>query len=283
MANQLALQTLRQSLHLSSSQINQFLLCSRKYEYSYVKGVRPSHTSVNLTFGSAIHSALETYYRHHQQHSKALTADDLVKVFCDTVATDRAGSTIPIRFSKEMPDLAAVEQLGLKMLTVFSEQVNLEGYGIEAVELTLSAPLYYPGGNESGLDLVGVIDLLLIDNRTGELIAVDHKTSRNSYSQAMCDDSIQMSLYAWLLERNGYLQKGNRFTGKQVFRGRFDVLRKLKTTPKFEQAELTRSDQDLQRFEALALDVLDAIDKRTYLPIYGWQCADCGYRSDCRG
>ncbi len=104
---------------------------------------------------------------------------------------------------------------------------------------------------------------------------MDHKTSRNSYSQAMCDDSIQMSLYAWLLEHlDG---KSKHFVGKQRFRGSFDVLRKLKT-PKFEQVELGRSKEDLQRFESLALCVLSAIDKQVFLPMYGWQCADCGYR-----
>jgi len=283
MASQLALQTLRQSLHLSSSQVNQYLLCSKKYEYSYVRGIPPTHTSVNLLFGSAIHSALETYYRHHQQqHGKALAADDLVKVFCDAIASHRAGSDIPIRYSKEMSDMDAVEQLGHQMLTVFCEQINLEGYSIEAVELPLSAPLYHPDGTESGFDLIGVIDLLLMDESTGALVAVDHKTSRNSYSLAMCDDSIQMSLYAWLLEKNGYLQKDSRSVGGPPFRGRFDVLRKLKS-PKFEQIELTRTEKDLQRFEILALDIWDAIDKHVYLPLYGWQCADCGYRDQCRG
>ncbi|MCB5272379.1 MAG: PD-(D/E)XK nuclease family protein [Candidatus Cloacimonetes bacterium] len=283
MKTNLALQTIRQSLHLSSSQINQYLLCSKKYEYHYVKGIRPTHTSVNLIFGSAIHSALEQYYLHYQRHGKAMSADDLGDVLCEHIASSRAGSDTPIRFSKEMPDLDAVEAMGRKMLEVFSDQVNLEGFSIEAVELPLSAPLYDLEGFETGFDLVGVIDLLLRDQCTGEYVAVDHKTARNSYSHAMCEDSIQMSLYAWLLEYNGYLDgKSKHFMGKQVFRGRFDVLRKLKT-PKFEQVELSRSTEDLQRFETLALDVLTAIDKQVFLSMHGWQCADCGYRKVCRG
>ncbi|MBN2646145.1 MAG: PD-(D/E)XK nuclease family protein, partial [Desulfuromonadaceae bacterium] len=91
-----------------------------------------------------------------------------------------------------------------------------------------------------------------------------------------CDDSHQMSLYAYLLRENGFLDD------QVIFHGRFDVLRKLKA-PKFEQAGLTRTPEQIEQFLDLARSVLRAIDHQVYLPVYSWACSDCGYRQLCRG
>jgi len=272
----LALQTLRQSLHLSSSQLNQYLLCSKKYEYSYVKGLKPTHISINLLFGTAIHTVLEAFYLYYQQHQEPLSLEALNQKFMDYLATEVVTSKIPIKYTKDLCDLGAVEEMGTKMLKSVTENIDLTDYTIEGVELPLSAPLYDEAGCETGFDLVGVVDLLLRDKASGHYIAVDHKTSRNSYSQSVCDDSHQMSLYAYLLQENGYLKDG------ELFHGRFDVLRKLKT-PKFEQAELTRTSDQITKFTELACSVLDAVDKQVYIPTYSWACSDCSYCKLCRG
>lgn len=273
-----ALQAMRTQLHLSSSQLTQYLLCGRKYQYSYVQGLTPTHTSINLLLGSAIHTALEHYYRNWMTAGEPLPLPELQRCFVEALALSLGQCSAPVRYRKECSDIDQVAALGKAMLAVFHEQVDLTGMTIEAVELPLSVPLRDEAGYERGYNLVGVVDLLLRDEQTGELIAIDHKTSRNSYSQAMCDDSLQMTVYALLLQQQGYLNLG----AGEIFNGRFQVLRKLKS-PKYEEVTLTRDRADVQRLEQLCLDVLHAIDQRVFLPNYGWVCSDCGYRALCRG
>lgn len=276
MNGNLALQTMRQGLHLSSSQINQYLLCGRKYEYHYVKGLKPTHTSINLLFGSGIHSALEAFYKHVQKEGEPLSTSEMQQHFLDYIANEIAASSVPVKYTKELTDLFAVEAMGKAMLQVFCDAVDLTGYTIVGVELPLSAPLYDEQGEETGFDLVGIIDLLLHEEEIGRYVAIDHKTSRNAYSASVCQDSHQMSLYAYLLQENGYL------TPDEDFTGRFDVLRKLKT-PKFELAPVTRTPQQIETFLGLVRGVLTAIDREVYLPVFSWACADCGYCKLCRG
>ena len=111
---------------------------------------------------------------------------------------------------------------------------------VVAVELPLSATLYTDDGTATEFKLVGVLDLLLMDE-AGEIVVVDHKTAVQPMNQTAADDSLQMSAYAYLLATNKYV-----FPTATV-KCRFDVLRKLKT-PKLEQVHTART---AQRSEAV--------------------------------
>jgi PD-(D/E)XK nuclease superfamily protein len=50
-------------LHISYSQIFTYLACSLKYKFQYVEQRLHERVSIALAFGSAIHSAIERYYR----------------------------------------------------------------------------------------------------------------------------------------------------------------------------------------------------------------------------
>ncbi|MBN2645930.1 MAG: PD-(D/E)XK nuclease family protein [Desulfuromonadaceae bacterium] len=273
------LNQLRRSLHLSSSQISQYLLCSQRYRYQQVQGLLPTHTSINLLFGRALHSALEACYSLIQLRGEPLPLDALQQLFVTGLNQHIDDSAVPILYNKLLPDLLACESQGCAMLEPFHQHLQAQDFStirIEGIELPLIAPLFDAGGKPTDFQLVGVIDLLLRDTRTNTLIAVDHKTSKSAYGNSQCDDSIQMSLYACLLHENGYLG------ANETFHGRFDVLRKLKT-PSFEQIELTRTPDQIEAFLTLARGVVHAIDCQVYLPVYGWACNDCGYRERCRG
>ena len=49
-------------LYVSVSQVKTWLMCPRKYELKYIRGVAPAFVPVNLAFGSAFHEALAGYY-----------------------------------------------------------------------------------------------------------------------------------------------------------------------------------------------------------------------------
>ena len=49
-------------LHLSSSQLNTYLICPAKYAHQYVYGTPWETKPAALPFGKAIHKAAEVYY-----------------------------------------------------------------------------------------------------------------------------------------------------------------------------------------------------------------------------
>ena len=269
-----ALHTLRDQLHISHSQLFTYLNCSLKYFFAYVQNVPGKHSSINLHFGKAIHGAIEVFYRSLQETGNKPSFAEVESVFMKKLYQSMESVEAPILFKKNMPDIASSIFIGKKMLEVFHEQTSLDGCTIEAVELPLSATLHNHNGEPLDIQLVGIIDLLLRDEK-GNLVVVDHKTSSQAKSQAAIDDDLQATAYSYLLAANRYV-----FPRAEV-RTRFDVLRKLKT-PKLELYHTTRGPDSRKRFAKLSASVLAGIDNRVFLPCRGWLCADCEYIENCQ-
>jgi putative RecB family exonuclease len=160
------------------------------------------------------------------------------------------------------------------MLTAFYESIDLSGYAVVDVELPLTARLYTDDGLPTEFMLVGIIDLLLMDENS-EAVVVDNKTAAQPMSQTSADENLQMSAYAYLLAANKYV-----FPTAPV-KCRFDVLRKLKS-PKFETVSTIRTAQDRKRFAKIANAVLAGIDAGIYMPQPSWMCSDCAYSDACK-
>ena len=164
--------------------------------------------------------------------------------------------------------------MGKSMLTAFYESIDLSGYAVVEVELPLSARLYTDNGLPTEFMLVGILDLLLMDENS-EAVVVDNKTAAQPMSQQTADENLQMSAYAYLLAANKYV-----FPTSPV-KCRFDVLRKLKT-PKLEHVHTVRTAQNRKRFARIASAVLAGIDAGIYMPQPNWMCADCSHADACR-
>jgi putative RecB family exonuclease len=164
--------------------------------------------------------------------------------------------------------------MGKSMLTAFYDAIDLSGHAVVEVELPLSARLYTDDGLPTEFMLVGIIDLLLM-NENNDAVVVDCKTAAQPMAQDDADTNLQMSSYSYLLAANKYV-----FPTSPV-QCRFDVLRKLKT-PKFEQVHTVRTAQDRKRFAKIANAVLNGIDAGIYMPQPNWMCADCSHADACR-
>ncbi len=88
------------------------------------------------------------------------------------------------------------------------------------MELPLSATLYTEDGKATDFKLIGVVDLVLRDEK-GDIVVVDSKTASKSMAQSTADDDLQMSAYAYLLASNKFV-----FPTASV-KCQFHVLRKL--------------------------------------------------------
>ena len=275
MTTNLASDLFRHTLHLSYSQLTTYLTCSQRYYFRYVAGLPPETVASALILGSSLHAVLARFYdrlRAGQTENPA----DLLDFFRDDLVRRLATASATVQYSADAPTAQDLMEQGQQLLTTFLGEAlqGLVGLEIVSVELPLSVPLMDEQGLPMDISLVGVIDLLLKDTQ-GNLVAVDHKTSKTAFNQAGVDRDLQFSAYAVLLAGTNYLTQGADLTC------RFDVLRKLKA-PKLERLMTRRTHDDQMRFRSLAHRVLLAIDREVYLPCPGWQCATCPHTQVCR-
>jgi len=163
------------------------------------------------------------------------------------------------------------------MLKVFHEsiaQIVQNVQEIVAVELPLSATLYTNDGQPTEFKLSGILDLVIRD-ANGEIIVVDNKTASKSMAQNTADESMQMTVYSYLLAANKLV-----FPTSPV-KCRFDILKKLQA-PKMESVQTVRTSQDRKRFAKIANRVLSAIENGVVYPQQSWMCSDCAYSDACK-
>ena len=267
-----ALRVLKKELHVSHSQVFTYLACPQKYKFSYVEQRPVERVSINLLFGSAIHKALEVFWRSIQQGQKE-PLSSLEQAFEIHLQNDLKQREQPIVYKKGLPDEEGCLDMGKKLLKAFIENICTDGFQVVDVEAPLSARLYDVNGQTTDFNLVGVIDLILMDE-AGILWAIDHKTAAQPYSQAKVNLDGQLSAYAYLLAANKYVSR------LDEVHLRFDVLRKLKT-PKLEHYETLRTPKDRRTFAKLVCAVLNAIDYRVFYPNRSWMCLDCQHKDAC--
>ena len=270
-------QMVNNELHISHSQIFTYLNCSLKYRFQYVENKPPERTSIALPFGSAIHAAIEMYYRGLKNHGQIEPVKALCERFETCLELDLEHTDVPVLYKKDLPDHKATVEMGNAMLKVFHEniaQTVQNAQEIVAVELPLTATLYTDDGQPTDFKLVGILDLVLRDDK-GEILVVDNKTASKPMAQSTAGDSGQMTAYSWLIVGSGYVFP------KSDVKCRFDILRKLKK-PKLEHVYTVRTAEDRKRFAKVSNGVLAAIEVGIFLPQPSWMCADCAYSEACK-
>jgi putative RecB family exonuclease len=230
--------------------------------------------SIALPFGSAIHSAIELYYRTLKMHRTRESIEAIIERFETCLELELDNTRVPVIYKKETPDRQSSIEMGKGMLRAFHANNTIMPDQIVDVEMPLSARLYTDNGEPTDFLLVGILDLLLMDDNQ-EVIVVDNKTASKPMTQKTADDENQMTAYSYLLAANKFV-----FPTANV-KCRFDVLRKLKT-PTFEQVSTVRSADQRRRFAKIASSVLNAIDAGIHVPQSSWMCIDCGYSQACR-
>ncbi|MBM9512024.1 PD-(D/E)XK nuclease family protein, partial [Desulfogranum marinum] len=243
-------------------------------QLEWVAGMKWNHRPESPGISGRIALEYSVFYQGIKETGKKPSLIKLEYTFINGLFQSMERTDAPVLYKKDMPDTSTAIAMGKKMLQVLHEEANLEGYRIEGVELPLSAPLYNHEGTEMDIQLMGIIDLLLRDNK-GNLIAVDHKTAKQPKSQASVDNDLQLTAYSYLLTCGKFV-----FPRAEVL-CRFDVLRKLKT-PKLEIHNTTRGPESRKRFAKLSAAVLAGIENKVFLPCSSWMCADCEYSKACK-
>ncbi len=267
-------QITKNDLHLSFSQISCYQNCSLKYFFRYVEGRKAESVSVSLPFGSAIHTALATYYR-GLKNGQVEPLEAITDTFKTCLSLDIENSELPIIYNKTTPDPSVAKIIGVNMLEKFYHSINISDYTVVDVELPLSAPLYTHEGKPTDFKLVGIIDLLL-KSPTGDLLVVDFKTASKSISQSAVYDDTQLTAYSYLLVASNKL-----INSTSDMECQYCVLLKTKE-PKVQQINTIRTRSDRKRFAKIANVVLAGIDAKIFMPVQSWLCSSCEYSTVCK-
>lgn len=245
--------------YLSASRINLYLTCPRKYAFRYVEGVQPAWKAAALAFGSAVHSALETYHRSFMEGG-ALTASEVAGLF---VADWQAAQLDPLHFNAR-EDAVSLRRLGETLVT---EYVSMHpSLPVRAVEWEFQLPLADPEtGEVLGPDLRGVFDLVL----EGDVI-VEMKTAARAYDASTLARNLQLTAYHYAY-RSLY--------------GRTPKLRLVamlkQKAARVETYEPERTNPEDTWFVHLAAAVAQGIEAEVFPPSPGWMCSDCEYMHAC--
>jgi len=184
--------------------------CAREAEYSLIRGLKPQLESPALTFGSAIHKGLETYYCGER------TERVLPKKYRETMDAIGLGRWEPdwaefLLFSAARAFVLKAEPLsalpddnkrsiltGVWMLTHYFEKYLTDEYVImqdaqgPVIERKFSLDL---GDN---ITLFGTMDFVMRSEVTGQILPGDHKTASSLYDfYDKVSPNFQYTGYVW--------------------------------------------------------------------------------------
>ncbi len=256
--------------HWSFSSINQLLnICSLQYFYQRIERVEPAFTPLPLSFGSAIHRALEYINECRMQDGPLeLSADDGRELFAGLWRrqVEQDGN---IKFDeKNSPE--SCEEQGRELIACYLENIDPQET-VLGVSEAFAIPMTDREGESLEKPLIGEIDCVVA--RDGQPVLVDWKTAACRWSQSKADTNLQATAYTYAYSRL-------RQFGLVGFR--FDVLVKNKT-PVFQQLETRREGDDVYRFVELVKRAERIVEHGLYYPNEsGFACKGCQFRTACR-
>ncbi len=173
------------TIPLTYSNYSTLRSCGRRFKLQCIDLV-PQPRAVALEFGSAMHAGLHDVLVTHDIES----AQDVFSAYWDTK------SISGLNWDTERHKQAELKQMGLKFISNFYKK-----YGKDMQFVTGEKRLKSPFWAAQTIDTIeGTPDALVIWN--SKKVLLDFKTSAYNYLDEKLDSSLQLNLYAWLIEQN---------------------------------------------------------------------------------
>lgn len=173
---------------LSYSNYSLLRTCAEKYRLSVIEKI-PQPLNVNFEFGSAMHAGLNTAL----ETKDAEAAMDVFQAYWRSV--EGKGMEYD-RF-----DHGYLGEMGLKFTSSFTKRLATKMKMIVG-EKRMYTSFTLPEADVGTAYLEGTPDALV--EWDGRNVLLDFKTSAYNYEKSKTDISLQLNLYAWLLEQNGF-------------------------------------------------------------------------------
>ncbi len=259
------------TLRITKSQLQTYLMCPRKFFYQYVAGAEPEFTPPALPFGRAIHSTVAYFYKALLAGHPKPELDTLVEEWRMNWAMESADPTI--QYDEEQT-AASLYAMGRALLERF--HADIQPRKVEAVEHPFAVAVIDPDScRPLEQKLVGVIDLIESEE-DGHLIVSELKTKAKKMSDNEAENQLDALIYAYALDQLGMR------TSEDGTLVRIDVLTKTKT-PALQQLYVTKQDGDFRKAARWIRSILQAIERESFYPTFGWACKGCQFYKQCMG
>jgi len=238
-----------------------FLTCRRKYKFAHIEGIVPKVTATPLTFGGAIHKALDEWY-------KSKNPDKAIEIFKGEYTEN-----------KEL-DSKRTHAMGEWMINNYHARYVNQPCTTIATEQAFTLPL------ENGNNLIGRLDKII--EWDDVLWVMDHKTTSQlgaSYFK-MHTPNLQFDGYVWAARQLGYNVQGLIVDALLVAKGLLESSARSRLTPcardfavRSDAAveEYVREVNGIQRGMDLALEEDNYYANYDACTYYG----ECAYRKIC--
>lgn len=188
---------LKKYLAISYSQLEVFLNCPQRWFKYYLLGQGTSSSTESTELGTAIHSSIEEFCQ-AKQEGKVWEVGEVIELV-ETKLKNRKITFEPSTDKQIVEqhlhmavDLVQGENaLGklLKQCDVLAQELEFK------LRFKLPFDVLYKGEVYNEVVLNGFIDLLLKDNKTGEIIVIDHKTSKKMFDNDKLHFNYQLPIY----------------------------------------------------------------------------------------
>jgi len=177
---------------LSYSQFSTWSQCPRQYKYKYVDRIGGRMGSIHTLFGTAMHETLQHYLLTMYTETKAKANEiDLNRLLMDSMKAEFLKEKTKLLESGETDltkicgprDLNEFYRDGLEIIRWFKKSKNLarfyqkRGWKLLGIELSLNLKI------RDGIIVVGFIDVIIQNVRSGKITIIDIKTSTNGWSK----------------------------------------------------------------------------------------------------
>ena len=258
---------LRRLPHLSFSQIKTFLLCPRKYALQYIHRVPPAFRPVALHFGSAWHTAIQTWLANSAVGDEI--GRDVVKhIFGEHLDRDIDTDDMPVLFNDEHDNVGKSIALGHRMIDAFLDSVPIPErvLGIEvpfSLELADSAT-----GEALPLPLIGAVDAVVEEN--GKPVVWELKTSARRWSADQFEFDAQATAYAQAMRTEGHDAVSVKM-----------LITTKAAKPLVQTETVSRTRRDERELAQTAASVLRAIEAGVDHRVRSAACRSCAWAGAC--
>lgn len=257
---------LRNVPHYSVSAINSYINCSLQYFFKYVEGLKPSHTSICLPFGTAYHTArafvANAKFANAHLKRQDISLEEAVAIFADSF---HAGIAQTEDLKADEGETAALEETGMRMVESLFNSLDPKEIVIET-----NKAFIVPVENVD-TPLIGELDMLTRNPDNGRLRIVDFKTAARKWPEDKAQKDLQASAYcmAFNAEYN------------TIPEFRFEICTKTKK-PEIQILDTERTEQDFAKFANIVRAVDHGIKSKVFIPnSSSFFCSDCPFKQHC--
>ncbi len=206
---------------VTNSELGTFRNCRQLWDFGYRQLLRPKRVARPLAVGSAVHSGLAAMYRAIQsaQHNGAsvlLKQDQLTAIALEGMRLKlgdhlrglyelmEQGQDVNIAELVAESETAEREVRGTIERYVATFHTDAARYKVLAVEQSFATPMLADDGRATPRVMYrGVFDLVVLDQDSGDVVLVEHKTSAGDARKAetKLDMDPQTTGYVWTLQQ----------------------------------------------------------------------------------